>query len=444
MSEKKKNEGKEGLIPTSKIGRASKFLKTGLNVGKNYLKHYGKKMLNQEVSQDDLDRENAEDILKGFSELRGAALKVAQMMSMDSINFSATFTDIMSKAQYSVPPMSGPMAVRVFKRSTGKDPEEVFDKFNPKAARAASMGQVHEAWLNGKKLAVKIQYPGVAESIESDLKLVKSLATKLMKMSSQELVPYFEEIYQKLKEEADYELELRVSMEFRELCKDLENIVFPQYYPELSSDKVIVMDWLEGMHLKEFLKTNPSYDLRLKVAKNLWNFYEYQIHVLRQVNADPHPGNFLIQQDGTIGVIDFGCTKKLDDELYHDYFGLANPKLYEDEQLLEKVLRRIEILRPTDSAEKAAHVKEIFLQLIKLIAKPYHVEEFDFTDESYYQALRDVSAEITKLRELRGKKDFLFLNKTLYGLYTYFQELGVKFDARSRYVDVRELMPLGA
>ena len=442
MAKKDKKEEKETLIPTSKISRASKFLKTGLNVGKNYMKHYGKKLINKDVSEEDLDRENAEDILKGFSELRGAALKVAQLMSMDSINFSPVFTDIMSKAQYQVPPMSGPMAVKVFKRSIGKYPDEVFDKFNPKAARAASMGQVHEAWLNGKKLAVKIQYPGVAESIESDLKLVRSLASKIMKMKAQELGPYFEEIYQKLLEEADYELELKTSMNFKELCSGLEGIIFPEYYPEFSGDKVITMDWLEGMHLKEFLKTNPSYELRVKVAKNLWNFYEYQIHVLRQVNADPHPGNFLIQEDGRIGVIDFGCTKKLDDELYYDYFGLANPKLYEDPQLLDKVMRRIELIRPSDSAEKAEYVKNLFLRLIKLIAKPYHVEEFDFTDEKYYQEIKEVSAEITKLRELRGKKDFLFLNKTLYGLYTYFQELGVKFDARSKYVNVEELMPI--
>ena len=231
-------------------------------------------------------------------------------------------------------------------------------------------------------------------------------------------------------------------MNFKELCSGLEGIIFPEYYPEFSGDKVITMDWLEGMHLKEFLKTNPSYELRVKVAKNLWNFYEYQIHVLRQVNADPHPGNFLIQEDGRIGVIDFGCTKKLDDELYYDYFGLANPKLYEDPQLLDKVMRRIELIRPSDSAEKAEYVKNLFLRLIKLIAKPYHVEEFDFTDEKYYQEIKEVSAEITKLRELRGKKDFLFLNKTLYGLYTYFQELGVKFDARSKYVNVEELMPI--
>ncbi len=126
-------------LPTSKIERAGKFLKTGLKVGGNYLKHYGKKMIGKEDSDDDLEKANAAAIFEGFAELKGSALKVAQMLSMDSLNLSANFTEMFQKAQYSVPPMSAPAAIQAFKKSVGKNPEQVFDKFNPNAFAAASI-----------------------------------------------------------------------------------------------------------------------------------------------------------------------------------------------------------------------------------------------------------------------------------------------------------------
>jgi predicted unusual protein kinase regulating ubiquinone biosynthesis (AarF/ABC1/UbiB family) len=180
-------------VPTGKIARAGKFLKTGVKVGANYAGHYTKKAVGMKVSKDELDTANANTIFDGFTELRGSALKVAQMLSMDSINFSESFTNVMQKAQYNVPPMSAPSAVNAFKKSTGKAPSEVFDKFNPNAVAAASMGQVHEAWLGDKKLAVKIQYPGVGDSIKSDMKLVRTAAIKVMRYPAAELGPYFQE-----------------------------------------------------------------------------------------------------------------------------------------------------------------------------------------------------------------------------------------------------------
>ncbi|MFO0486546.1 MAG: AarF/UbiB family protein, partial [Sphingobacteriia bacterium] len=132
-------------VPTGKIERAGRFLRTGAKVGANYVTHYGKKALLQNPSRDELQAANAEDMLAEFTQLRGTALKVAQMLSMDNINFSESFTGVLQQAQYSVPPMSAPMAVKAFTHSMGQAPDRVFDHFNPTALKAASMGQVHEA-----------------------------------------------------------------------------------------------------------------------------------------------------------------------------------------------------------------------------------------------------------------------------------------------------------
>ena len=161
-----------------------------------------------------------------------------------------------------------------------------------------------------------------ADSISSDLKLVKPFAFRLLGMSEKELNIYIKEVEERLLEETDYKLEVRRSIEFSEACKNLENVVFPTYYPALSSDKIITMDWIKGLHLKEFLKTNPSQSLRNKIGQALWDFYNFQQYELRAVHADPHPGNFLITPDKKLAVIDFGCIKEIPDDFYLPFFEL--------------------------------------------------------------------------------------------------------------------------
>src|SRR5690606_18506035 len=126
-----------------------------------------------------------------------------------------------------------------------------------------------------------------------DLRIVKPFAVRIVGMSELEMDKYFEEIETKLLEETDYKLELRRSMELSALCAHIPNLVFPAYYPELSSERVITMDWLDGYHLKEFLQRHPSQEARNKIGQALWDFYDFQVHRLKKVHADPHPGNFL-------------------------------------------------------------------------------------------------------------------------------------------------------
>ena len=163
-------------IPQSKIQRATKLLKIGAQVGTNYIKYIGNRIISdEEKSRSSLNTANAQDIYDGLSELKGSALKMAQMMSMDDGILPKEFVEKFSLAQFSVPPLSGALARKVFKNSLGINPEEAFTSFEKESIYAASIGQVHVAQLNGEKLAVKIQYPGVAESIISDLKLVKPI-----------------------------------------------------------------------------------------------------------------------------------------------------------------------------------------------------------------------------------------------------------------------------
>jgi len=413
-------------MPTTKVERSAKFVKTGFQIGGNYIKHYSKKLFNPELSRDELNEDNAADIYNSLSELKGSALKVAQMLSMDKNILPRAYVDKFTQSQYNAPPLSGPLIVRTFTKSFGKTPEKIYDKFNIKSTHAASIGQVHEAELNGKKLAVKIQYPGVGDSISSDLKMVKPIAFRLLGMSEKELAVYMKEVEERLLEETDYEREVRSSVEFAGACKNLNNVVFPTYYPELSSSRIITMDWIEGLHLKEFLATNPSQELKNKIGQALWDFYNFQQHELRKVHADPHPGNFLITKDEKLGAIDFGCIKEMPDDFYEPFFSLTSTDLFENKEETIKAFRALEMILPNDTPAQIEFYYKAYKEMISLFAKPYVTNTFDFSQEQFFEDLYAYGEKIAKMPEFkqaRGVKHFIYINRTNFGLYNILHEL---------------------
>ena len=414
-------------MPTTKVERSAKFVKTGFQIGGNYIKHYSKKLFDPDLSRDELNEDNASDIYNSLSELKGSALKIAQMLSMDKNVLPKAYINKFTQSQYNAPPLSGPLIIRTFTKSFGKSPDKLYDTFNLASTNAASIGQVHEATLKGKKLAVKIQYPGVADSISSDLKLVKPFAFRLLGMSEKELNIYIKEVEERLLEETDYKLEVRRSIEFSEACKNLENVVFPTYYPALSSDKIITMDWIKGLHLKEFLKTNPSQSLRNKIGQALWDFYNFQQYELRAVHADPHPGNFLITPDKKLAVIDFGCIKEIPDDFYLPFFELIEPGLLDDKAATIKAFRQLGMIQPDDSAKQIEFYYKAYKQMISLFALPYTSKTFDFSKPEFFEDLYAWGEKITKMPEFkqpRGVKHFIYINRTNFGLYTILNELG--------------------
>lgn len=419
----------QSRIPTGKVQRAAKFVVTGAKVGGNYVKHYAKKVVNPGLSKEQLHEENARDIYNSLSELKGSALKVAQMMSMDKNLLPAAYQDKFSMAQYSAPPLSYPLVVKTFNQYFKKSPSDIFDSFTKNAVNAASIGQVHLATRNGKKLAVKIQYPGVAASVKSDLKLVRPFAVRLMNLNEKDLDHYMEEVESKLLEETDYLLEVQRSVEISEACSHIENLRFPKYYPSLSAERVITMDWLEGKVLKEFIQSNPSQEQRNKVGQALWDFYDFQIHQLRQVHADPHPGNFIIDDQGKLGVIDFGCVKVIPNQFYNPYFSLIKKEILHEHDTLEDLFLQLHFIYADDSEEDKVYFSSVIKDMMHLLGRPFHQEVFDFGDDDYFRRIFEMGemvSESKKFREskkARGARDGLYINRTYFGLYSILNQL---------------------
>jgi len=416
-------------IPVTKFERAGKLVQTGVKLGGNYVKYYGKKLLNPELDRDALDVENARDVYDGLKSLKGSALKVAQMLSMEQNLLPRAYVERFSLAQFSVPPLSPPLVRKTFRKYFGEDPQDFFDTFEPEAVNAASIGQVHRASKGGRPLAVKIQYPGVADSVRSDLALVRPVALRMLQLSGPDLDKYFREVEDKLLEETDYELELAQGRYISEACAHLPGIRFPRYYPEWSSERILTMDWMEGAHLGDYARSGFSPEAGRRLGQVLWDFYMFQIHGLRQVHADPHPGNFLVGPDGNLIAIDFGCIKKIPDSFYIPYFELARPEVLGDPDRFAEKLLQLEILTPDDTPAESEFYKDLFREMIGLFTRPFHAETFDFGSEAFWGQVTELSRRyagdpgLRKMDAGRGSPHFLYMNRTFFGLYHLLHDL---------------------
>ncbi|MEP3837034.1 MAG: AarF/UbiB family protein [Algibacter sp.] len=430
-------------IPTSKIQRASKLVATGAKVGVNYLKYYGDKIVNTpKDAKSRLDKSNATDIYDGLKQLKGSALKVAQMLSMEKSILPQAYVEKFSLAQFSVPPLSPPLVIKTFKKYFGKHPNVLFDTFNATSVNAASIGQVHIATKNGKKLAVKIQYPGVAESIASDLAMVKPIAMSMFNIKGKNSDKYFEEVENKLTEETNYVLEMKQSKDIAKHCAHIPNLLFPKYYEAYSSERIITMDYMKGKHLSEFNASNTNQEKSNKIGQALWDFYMFQIHNLKKVHADPHPGNFLVNERGELIALDFGCMKSIPMEFYTPYFELVKAENIKNKDYFISKLYELEILREDDSKDELAFFTEMFHDMLSLFTQPFHQDTFDFSDSDFFDKIAELgerysnNTDLKKMNANRGSKHFIYINRTFFGLYN------LMFDLKAKNIEINNYLKL--
>ena len=140
------------------------------------------------------------------------------------------------------------------------------------------------------------------------------------------------------------------------------------------------MDWMKGVHLSEFCEKETSQEKRDKIGQTLWNFYMYQIHKLKKFHADPHPGNFLVDEDANLIAIDFGCMKEIPDSFYNPYFEVATPEALADKDYFEGKLYELEILKESDSTKEKEFFSKLFHELLSVFTQPVQAKEFDFSN----------------------------------------------------------------
>ena len=187
---------------------------------------------------------------------------------------------------------------------------------------------------------------------------------------------------------------------------------------------------MTGVHLSEF--KNSDTIIANQLGQALWDFYMYQIHILRKVHADPHPGNFLVSPDNQLIALDFGCMKQIPNEFYIPYFELIDKEIIDNKEIFSMKLFELEILRTDDSKEEIDYFTQLFYDLLSLFTQPFQSETFDFSNEEFFDNIAKLGERFTKdtnFRKMngnRGSKHFIYMNRTFFGLYNLMFDLKAK------------------
>ena len=243
--------------------------------------------------------------------LRGPAMKLGQTLSLQTGTLPDEVLTELATLQMEAPGMH-PSLVRVqVKGSLGREPEEIFKDFAPEPFAAASLGQVHHALTReGRRVAVKIQYPGIRQSIENDFTLFRTIS-KPAQASGHIPRAAIDEMQKQILAETDYRREADNIEFFQQRLAPLSFVKVPRVLRQYSSDKVLTMSLMPGLHLDNFLAQRPSQKLRNELGSHLFELFYFQVLKVEAFHADPHWGNYLFNDDASIGLVDFGCVKYL-------------------------------------------------------------------------------------------------------------------------------------
>lgn len=423
-------------VPATAIERSARMAQAGLKVGGNYAKYLARKAVGRSSEADKavLHRNNAEALYQEFAQLRGTALKLAQSISVDPGGFiPEAFAEVLSQAQYRVPPMSVALVSRRIKDELGASPEDLFASFDRDALAAASIGQVHRATLrDGTPVAVKVQYPGVRETISSDLAVAKTVMRRIVKSGKVPLDHYIQEVRDRLLEETDYEQEAR---NIECIAKQYQHprIVTPRVMADYTTKGVLTMSFVEGQHLAEFLADQPSKARKDDAGQLLWDFVHDQVAGgYDTMHADVHPGNFLFRQDGTLGVVDFGCVKSFPPSFRSQFLALFRAQIREDWDEAKALYYETDILNPeSQDAQSQERIFDFFKRFGQHLLAPYKSPTFDFSNRPFHDQLGKLFKEASTFNEPIGSPHFIFVNKVLVGLHGVLARLGPTIDTRA-------------
>lgn len=369
-------------------------------------------------------------LLSGMGYLRGAAAKIGQMLAQCPNVVPTEFAEALSKLHFEAPAMHYSLLREHLRNELGGEPEEIFAEFDRRAFAAASLGQVHRARLkSGEFVAVKVQYPNIAGTIESDFRNLMALLMP-MRLSKDwdNIRAQLDDVRQMLTWETDYEREAGFQQKSRTFFREDEGVVVPKVYEAHSTKRVLVMDYLDGMHLEQYLTTNPVQSERDRYGGLIMRASFRIAHAARLWYADPNPGNYLFLRDGRLGMIDFGCCREFSDQEWDFYKDVGNSYLAGGDAL-RKAMYRAADLNPNEPQDEA------YIQFLVEYASwfSYYMdsEPFDFANEEYIQRGIDMIMEVGRKRYFRSIPVNTWIFRQLLGLKTLCYRLKARIDMKT-------------
>jgi predicted unusual protein kinase regulating ubiquinone biosynthesis (AarF/ABC1/UbiB family) len=300
--------------PDGAVSRSLRMARLGLSLTGSYLRYQFQNLFmgaeGREEQRRRFGRKASRQARQELELLKGPLMKFGQILSMQTHALPREAIDELANLQRQAPGMHPALARAQFKGSCGRYPEQVFRQFGESPFAAASLGQVHRAVTRrGEKAAVKIQYPAIRTAIDNDLKILRS-ATLPGRITGHAPAGILDEMERGFMEETDYINEGKNIDFFREHLKGFPYLTIPKVYWDLTTDRVLTMSFVEGETVGPFLESRPSQAMRDLIGRRLFELFQFQVLHLHVLHADPHPGNYLFQGDGRIGLVDFGCVKR--------------------------------------------------------------------------------------------------------------------------------------
>ena len=410
-------------VPTSAAARLLRIGVMGAGVlGRNAVARV-RKIGASDVRKREIDARvheaNAARIVDAMTSMKGAFMKLGQMLSQQAHSLPEAYVRRLGELQWEAPPMHGTLMRMQFRNEMGRNPEDVFAEFDREPFAAASLGQVHRARLrSGEDVAVKVQYPGIDRSIESDFANFKALLStiRLSREQFAEVWEAVEEVRLHFHREVDYAQEAATLEEFRRLFREREDVVIPRVHRELSATRVLTMERLDGLHLRAFLKTKPAAEERDRLGERLLDLFLRQALDLGLLHADPHPGNYLFLKDGRIGLLDFGCSKRFEKSFVEDHRKLFALPIGDRDSVAKHFLR---------GGDPDGRKLDALMRMQKLDISKYQEDRvFDFGDTAHLREILDSLRELARLG--LTTPGFVLYVRAKIGIYNLLHDLGAR------------------
>jgi len=365
-----------------------------------------------------------------LSYLRGALMKVGQTLGNFPDIVPTEFAETIDHLHFDAPPMHFSLLRELLRSELGADPEVLFESFETKAFAAASLGQVHLARLkSGETVAVKIQYPGIARTIDADVRNLRALLFPVRLGKDWEYVQrQVEEIHRMLQLETDYEHEAASLRRARKLFTSGEGIVVPEVYEKYSTKRVLTMQYLPGVLLNDFLATNPSQELRNQFGAKMY-LASLRMYYAGMNYADPHSGNYVFMDDARLGLIDFGCVQRYGDE-EKELIRFAEESASGRPEVLRELFRRSANLEDVDF--KNQEYVELLTESHKWTCEPIqHEGPFDFGNVEHLQRGIQLVIGLVRKRYTRSHPMYVYFNRSVFGLRALLYRLRAHVDVKT-------------
>lgn len=417
---------------TGTMHRGWQLGKLGLSLTGSYLGYQIQNIFLAGQAKEDRKKSFRRQISRHFREelqsLKGPVMKVGQMLSMQSQILPEEALTELSALQMKAPAMHPSLARAQFKASQGRFPEEVFRQFDPEPFAAASLGQVHKAVTKqGETVVVKIQYPAIKKAIENDFKLLKSV-TLPMQLSGHVPASVIDEVEKGVLKETDYMNEGRNLDFFGQRLAPLDFVRVPKVYWNLTTDRVLTMSHVDGVSLSQFIEQKPTPALSQKLGQHLLELFFFQIFELYAFHADPHPGNYLIDEEGNIGLVDFGCVKTFTPEFITLIRCFQNQSWRQGKEQIDVMLRLIWGAEILEKRESAFRVLKGMIELYDQLFPPpgQALGTVDFRDNKIFDKIINIRKEA--LAGKLAQPEFPFYARAEIGLYNHLHNLGAQVD----------------